>query len=203
MRRGVLGAVGLSLVLLGACASPDPGTEQPPTAPTAPTATKPVSASEPTEGPSVLDRVGGWFAARGLDLADVASVRVGVGPGLLANARVTRFVAVGAGRLGPAITNLFGFYAPCFQFGSWRREVGLWTERRVELGISTLYSIDVDPGLRAGNRVTFGADMRETFDVGAELYFALVGLAAEVRPDQAIDFAVGLFGFDPAGDDPP
>ncbi len=189
MRSSVWMAAALALATTFACASS--GRQD-----------APAPASRPA-GPGVGDRIGGWFSARGLDLAEIASVRVGVGPGLLANARITRFVAVGAGRLGPAITNLFGFWVPCWQFGSCRREIGLWTERRVELGLSTLYSIDVDAVPLAGNRRTFGMEARGTFDVGAELYLALVGLAAEVRPDEALDFVAGIFGFDPAGDDPP
>jgi hypothetical protein len=88
----------------------------------------------------------GWFAARALDLSDVVAVRVAVGPGLLAHARVTRFVAIGAGELGSVAAGRPSFTLDHYQLGWIKREGGLWTERRVELGLSTMYSFDAEGG---------------------------------------------------------
>ena len=82
-------------------------------------------------------------------------------------------------------------------------EGGLWTERRAELGISTFYYCETEAHLLGGKRVEFEPESRGMFDFGGELHLLLVGAAAEVRPDQAIDFVLGLFGYDLLGDDLP
>jgi hypothetical protein len=143
----------------------------------------------------------GWFAARALDLSDVVAVRVAVGPGLLAHARVTRFVAIGAGELGSVAAGRPSFTLDHYQLGWIKREGGLWTERRVELGLSTMYSFDAEGETLAGDRVTFGPPSRHTFDVGADVHLALIGLAVDVRIDEALDFIGGLFGADLLDDD--
>lgn len=155
---------------------------------------QPIASKPPTRG---------WFAARGMDLSDIASVRVAVGPGLLAHARVTRFIAIGAGELGSVAAARQGFTLDHYQFGWIKREGGLWTERRVELGISTLYLFEAEGESLAGDRVTFGPPARRTLDVGLDLHLALIGVAAEVRVDEVFDFVAGLFGADPLDDDEP
>ncbi|MBI4878961.1 MAG: hypothetical protein HY812_04770, partial [Planctomycetes bacterium] len=51
-----------------------------------------------------------------------------------------------------------------------------------------------------GNRATFPPDCRGDFDFGGEVHLALAGAAAEVRPDEILDFLAGIAGFDPRGD---
>lgn len=142
-----------------------------------------------------------YLAARGYDLLDIASVRIAVGPGLLAHARMTRWIAAGAGYIGRAEAWGTGFEMGNYGLGWMLREGGVWTERRAEVGLFAFYYCESEPHRIGGNRETFAPECRGPFDVGAELHLALIGLAAEVRPDQAIDFVVGLLGFDPLEDD--
>ena len=143
----------------------------------------------------------GWFAARGMDLLDVVSLRVGAGPGLLVHARVTPYVALGAGQIGSVTAAKPSFSMSVYELGWIKREGGLWTERRVELGLSTFYHYDVEGDLIQGNRATFSEAARGPFDVGADLHLALIGAAAEVRLDEIVDFVGGIFGADVLGDD--
>lgn len=143
----------------------------------------------------------GWLAARALDLSDIASIRVAIGPGLLAHARITRFVALGAGELGSVAAARPGFTLDHYQFGWIKREGGLWTERRVELGLSTLYLFEAEGETLAGDRQTFGPPARRPLDVGIDLHLALIGVAAEVRVDEVFDFLAGLVSVDPLDDD--
>lgn len=145
----------------------------------------------------------GWLAERGLDLSDVVSVRLALGPGLLAHARVTRFVAIGAGELGSVAASRPGFTLDLYQLGWIKREGGLWTERRVELGLSTMYLFEAEGESLAGDRRTFGPPARRTLDVGVDLHLALIGAAADVRIDELFDFVAGVFGADPLDDDDP
>ena len=141
-----------------------------------------------------------YLENRGLDLLDIVSARIAVGPGLLAHARATRWIAAGIGALGKP-EPWGGFELKKYGLGWSLREGGLWTERRAEIGISTFYYCDTEAHLLGGNRELFEPESRGMFDIGAELHFLLVGAAAEVRPDQAIDFVVGLFGYDLLDDD--
>ncbi|MBK6939706.1 MAG: hypothetical protein IPH13_05765 [Planctomycetes bacterium] len=143
----------------------------------------------------------GWFAARGMDLTDIVSIRVALGPGLLAHARITRFIALGAGELGSVAATRPGFTLDHYQFGWIKREGGLWTERRVELGVSTLYLFEAEGESLAGDRATFGPRARRPLDIGVDLHLALIGVAAEVRVDEVFDFLAGLVGADPQVDD--
>jgi hypothetical protein len=142
-----------------------------------------------------------YLSARGLDLLDIVSARIAMGPGLLAHARATRFIAAGVGLLGKP-EPWGGFEFKKYGLGWVLREGGLWTERRAEIGISTFYYCESEPHLLGGNRATFEPESRGLFDFGGELHLFLVGAAAEVRPDEAIDFVTGLFGFDLLDDDP-
>ncbi|MFH0944198.1 MAG: hypothetical protein V2A76_03290, partial [Planctomycetota bacterium] len=126
-----------------------------------------------------------YLQNRGLDLLDIASARIAVGPGLLAHARATRWIAAGIGELGKP-EPWGGFELKKYGLGWSLREGGLWTERRAELGISTFYYCETEAHLLGGNRDTFEPESRGMFDFGAELHLLLVGAAAEVRPDQAL-----------------
>jgi hypothetical protein len=165
-------------------------------------AAQPASDFPPEPAPSFRERAGSYVAARGLDFADFLSLRIGVGPGLLAGARITEFVAIGAGSLGPPLPWSAGFKVEVHFLGWNRREGGVWTERRGEVGLSTLYYCEAEGDVLSGNRERFGADAREPMDIGAELYFALLGAAVDVRLSDFPDFLAGIFGFDPDGDDP-
>ena len=142
-----------------------------------------------------------YLAARGLDLLDIASARVAIGPGMLAHVWATRWIAAGIGSLGKPESS-GGFELKKFGLGWMLREGGLWTERRAEIGISVFYYCESEPHLLGGNRISFEPESRGLFDIGAEVHFLLIGAAAEVRPDQALDFLLGIFGIDLLDDDP-
>ncbi len=154
-------------------------------------------AEPPVPAPDVLD----YLAARGFDLLDIASARLAVGPGLLAHARATRWLAIGAGSIGKAEWWASGFELPNYGVGWLLRQGGAWIERRAEIGISTFYYCESESQVLGGNRTTFPPECRGDFDFGGEVHFALVGLAVEARPDEFLDFLAGLAGFDPRGDD--
>ncbi len=152
-------------------------------------------------GRSVGGMLSDYGRARVLDLSDIVALRIGVGPGLLVQARATRYVALGVGSIGPAHVFSGGFRPECYFLGWNGREGGVWIERRTEYGISTFYGCEATGESQAGNVTRFGLDGRRTFDVGAEAYLALVGLAVDARVEEALDFVAGIFGFDPEGDD--
>ena len=145
--------------------------------------------------------VGEWLADRGRDLVDVASLRVALGPGLLVHARATPWIAAGWGMLGRSEAWAGGFEMKVYRVGWSGRTGGVWTERRAEMGLSSFYYCEAEPTVLAGTIDVFPPEDRRTFDIGAELHLALVGAAAEVRPDEALDFVLGLFGVDLLDDD--
>lgn len=142
-----------------------------------------------------------FLLERLIDLADVASVRVAAGPGLLAQARATRWLAAGVGSLGPETTWVGGLSLTPHVAGWSLREGGVWTERRAEVGLSSLYYCEAEIEVIAGRRERGGLADRGDYDVGGELHFGLLGLAAEFRPDELLDFLVGWIGNDPMLDD--
>jgi hypothetical protein len=97
---------------------------------------------------------------------------------------------------------------PCAMFGTIGRYGGLWTETSREIMLP-FYSNreDVVPPIR--REVVAGVvpldgladDWEASF--GAGVHALILGVEAEVRPLQVIDFVGGLLGYDPAGDDVP
>lgn len=148
--------------------------------------------SEPTAG---------YLRRRMLDFIDIASLRLGVGPGLLVHARATRFLSVGAGEIGPQQPWRSGFRVEVHWVGTVRRAGGVWTERRAELGFSTFYYSESEGRTLSGDVDRFGAELREDYDCGVEAYLALIGLSCDFRPLELADFFAGWFGFDPSADD--
>jgi len=147
------------------------------------------------------EAVADWFGDRGRDLLDVVSLRLAIGPGLLAHARVTPWVAAGWGMLGRPESWAGGFEMKLYKVGWNGRSGGVWTERRAEAGVSVFYYCASEPGVLAGTVDVFPPESRRTFDIGAEAHLALIGAAAEVRVDEAVDFVLGLFGADIREDD--
>lgn len=164
--------------------------------------------------------LGSWFEARGADLMDVVGVRVGVGVGLGAYVRATEYLQLGLMRRGPSEQSLVGGSGsvreeafqvrgvPCAMFGTIGRYGGLWTETSREIMLPGYSNRDsVVPPIRreivAGVVPLDGQadDWQASF--GAGVHALILGLEAEVRPLQVIDFFGGLLGYDPAGDDVP
>lgn len=156
-----------------------------------------------TGEPGSRHSAGSWLRARALDLVDVASARVAVGPALLVHARITRFVQVGVGHVGRLEGVKAGFRLPVHFLG-WTsaREGGLWTERRAEFGLGPAYVCEAEVHSLFGNVSRGPPETRGPWDIGAALHLALAGLEVDVRPLEALDFLAGLVGADPSGDDP-
>lgn len=141
-----------------------------------------------------------YLQARAADLADALGVSVGFGPGFLARAQITRWVAAGVGSIGPAIPWSHYRFDP--RFAGWNgRERGVWIELREEIGIGTFYACEASGELLAGDVESFGLEGRTAEDIAAELFLGLIGVAVTFRPLEMFDFVAGIFGADPKGDD--
>lgn len=171
-------------------------------------------------GPAGRRDAGSWLEARGADAMDIVGLRLGVGIGLGAWVRATEWAQLGLMRRGPTETDLVGGSGtahaegfrvrgvPCAMFGTIGRWGGLWTESSREI-LLPAYSNrgDVVPPIR--REVVAGAvspdgsadDWRLSF--GAGVHALILGVEAELRPVQVLDFVAGLLGYDPAGDDVP
>lgn len=154
-----------------------------------------------SEEPESTGRAMEYLQRRLLDFIDIASLRMGIGPGLLLHARATRFLAIGAGEIGPQQPWRSGFRVEVHWVGTSRREGGVWTERRAELGFSTIYYSESEGRVLRGGVDRFGSELRDDYDCGLEAYLALIGVAFDFRPIEFADFFAGWFGFDPSGDD--
>jgi len=171
-------------------------------------------------GPAGRRDLGSWLEARGADAMDVVGLRVSAGIGLGAYVRATEWAQLGLMRRGPAETDLVGGSGtvreegfrvrgvPCAMFGTIGRWGGLWTESSREIMLPAYSNRgDVVPPIR--REVVAGAvsldglqdDWRYAF--GAGVHALILGVEAEVRPVQVLDFLGGLVGYDPAGDDVP
>ena len=159
--------------------------------------------------------VSSWFEARGADLMDIASVRVGLGVGLGGYARATHIVQLGFMSRGPAdVRSIEGpatdsgaatrpRAVPVWMFGTWGRYGGAWWDSTREIMLPGYSVRDVRREVLAGRVSPDGLDdpWRSSFGVG--VHAILLGLEAEVRPFEAIDFVGAFFGLDPSGDDVP
>lgn len=140
---------------------------------------------------------------RALDIVDAFSFRITAGPGLRAHARVTKLLQAGIGKMGPAEATTMGSTISCYKLGFIKREGGLWKERSQEIGISLFYYYHSVGESLGGNKRTFGEADRGFWDIGLAFHWLILGVEAEIRVDEAIDAAVGLFGIDLMGDDEP
>jgi hypothetical protein len=163
---------------------------------------------------------GSWFVARGADMMDTVGVRLGVGVGLGAYARITQSAQLGFMLRGPAETELVGASetarsdrfevrgVPCVMVGTIGRYGGLWSERSREVMIPFYSTRDEVPGpirrrIIAGVVPLDGEADNWRGSVGAGLHLVVLGVEAEVRPFEFLDFFAGLLGYDPSADDVP
>jgi hypothetical protein len=161
-----------------------------------------------------------WLGARGADMMDVVGLRLGVGVGLGAYARVTESAQLGFMLRGPAETQLVGASesarddsfevrgVPCVMVGTIGRYGGLWSERSREVMIPFYSTRDgvyspIHRSIIAGVVPLDGAADNWRGSVGAGLHAVILGAEAEVRPWELLDFLAGLLGYDPSGDDVP
>ncbi len=144
-----------------------------------------------------------FLRQRILDIVDAFSFRLTAGPGLRAHGRITKLLQVGIGKMGPAEAATMGGTISCYKLGFIKRQGGLWKERSQEIGISVFYYYHSIGESLGGNKTTFGEEDRGFWDIGLAFHWLLLGVEAEIRIDEAIDAAVGLFGIDLKGDDEP
>jgi len=142
-----------------------------------------------------------YLKKRGMDLLDTFSFRISAGPGIRAHARVTKYLQLGLGYMGPAEGKTMGHTFPVYKLGYLKREGGLWKERTVEMGISIFYDYQTEGELLKGNKHHFSEEDRGFWDIGCAGHWLLIGGEAEIRPDEILDFIGGFFGIDLMDDD--
>lgn len=160
------------------------------------------SNNSPSTGPSVGKQASHYFLSRWYDLCDIVDFSVGGGPGFLINAHATKLAQIGGG------------YSDAYHVGFRGRSAGFWREKRHEIGVSLLYyqkvkrerisgwvesfrseKMDLDTSAVYANAVDRGFT-----GVGVTVH-ALVLVDVNVRPMQALDFALGWFTIDILDDD--
>ena len=156
----------------------------------------------PTSGPSISKQASHYFLSRWYDLIDIVDFSVGAGPGFLFNVRATKFAQVGGG------------YSDAYHIGFRGRSAGYWKEKRTEIGVSLLYYQKIKRERITGWVESFRSDKmdldtsavyannndRAFLGIGATVH-ALVLVDVNVRPMQALDFALGWFTIDILDDD--
>ncbi len=154
------------------------------------------------EASSVGAQAGHYFLSRFYDLMDCVDFSVGTGPGLYANVHATKLVQAGGG------------YSKAYHVGMRGRSVGVWREKRQEVGVSLLYYQRVQRERVTGWVESFRAEKmdldtsavyannndRSFLGVGAMVH-AGVMVDVNVRPMQALDFVLGWMTIDILEDD--
>ena len=162
--------------------------------------------------------VGNYFANRGNDLRDIAGVAISLGPGIDVSLRATVLLQVQA-------TYLYGI-----KLGTWRRSAGLWVHSERAGGIAPLFwmrIVDRQPVLGEVEKLSDeslimaalplshlqwvanpgewsrmdGSVDQGWWDIGASVHLGLAGIHAYFNPAEFLDFLLGWFGVDIAGDD--
>ncbi len=147
-----------------------------------------------------------WLGDRARDFGQILDADLSAGPGVRVYAGASHLAEVGLGSSDNRHAGLRdGFF-------------GTWTEARSELGAGPLFLHEVDIGDASrpivGHRTArFGepgfdphpfewetTTDRRWLDVGIGGHL-LLGASVEIRLFELLDFAGGLFGLDPAGDD--
>jgi hypothetical protein len=151
---------------------------------------------------------GDYLQNRGGDLADILRLNLKAGKGASAKLEVTRGLHLGIGwESGVWAAGLANR-----EINHWRESVYTWGlilgyhEEREIVGIDGRYS-----GSYGWNFAPEGGSSFDSADPGNPLDFLTVratamlflGIDAEVRVGEVIDFLVGIFQFDPANDDHP
>ena len=157
--------------------------------------------SAPT-GRSVGAQASHYFLSRWYDLIDCVDFSVGGGPGFLINVRATK------------LAQAIGGYSDAYRVGFRGRSAGFWREKRKEIGVSVLYYQQVERERITGWVESFRTEKmdldtsnvyannndRSFLGIGATVH-VLVLVDVNVRPMQALDFALGWFTIDVLEDD--
>ena len=148
-----------------------------------------------------------YVADRGMDLAQVLDLSVGLSEGIDLNLRATKLVQIG-----------FGSYRGLYWVGLKDGLLDVWQEERSELGIGPLYVHEVfrsqgsrlldiryplfgDAGFREHSLDLTHLSDRGLLDVGLTLNAVFFGVDGAFKTAEALDFLCGLFVFDPLKDD--
>jgi hypothetical protein len=151
---------------------------------------------------------GDYMLNRGGDLVDIVRLHVMAGKGAAVKAEVTRGLHLG-----------IGWESHAWAWGLANREIARWNESVFTWGLVLGYHDEreiegIDGYYSNSYGWTFGSDGGSGFKNSIEgnpldfltvrgTVMLLVGIDAEVRVGEAIDFLCGIFQFDPAGDDRP
>jgi len=146
-----------------------------------------------------------YMLNRGADLADVFRGHVMFGPGFAAQVELTRVLSLGV----TYERNVFAWGLANRELASWRETIfgwGVLVGHHHEESVAPLDSISGSYGWEFGESAG-GSFVAPSGSTGLDLltfratFMAVVGLDLEFRLGEAFDFAVGLFQFDPSGDD--
>ncbi len=152
--------------------------------------------------PSTMeDETPGYFEARGNDLLDIVSVRLGWGPGLGVRVAPTRWLQAGALYRGPSDPYGTQWRLPTIAVGNTGRSSGAWDVRSLEYGFSRWYSYeeDVRPAMPGTDPWTGGAEDRSSTALEVGVHAGLIGADLSFDPWEVFDFALGVFGFGEGG----
>jgi len=148
-----------------------------------------------------------YVADRGVDLAQVVDLSVGLSQGIDLNARATKLLQIG-----------FGSYRGAYWAGLKDGLFDAWQEERSELGIGPFYVHEIfrsegsrlldiryplfgDAGFREHSLDLTHLSDRGLLDVGLTLNAVFFGLDGAFKTAEALDFLCGLFVFDLLQDD--
>ncbi len=144
---------------------------------------------------------------------DTVGLRVAAGAGLGIYVRATEYVQLGFMVRGPVPEGVGTPEhdtrgVPVFMFGTIGRYGGAWFDEHDEIMLPGFSTREERPtGIRreviAGAVPEDGAADGWRGSFGAGFHALLIGVEAEVRPLELLDFLAGLFGYDPSSDDVP
>lgn len=127
-----------------------------------------------------------WLPNRVFDVLDVVRLRLRLGPGLGAGARVTEVADITLGGWSSVFVGIPGPRGrPVINW-----PIGLETYAGAELSVLDASTEDDEHAPNYGPA-----------EVGLGLHLLILGLEVGVEPWEAVDFIVGLAFFDPVGDD--
>ena len=129
-----------------------------------------------------------WYIPnRVLDFVDMFRLKIAVGPGLEAGARITDPFTVYAGSSRTVYVGLPGERAP----GEWPSILGATQKTGLVLLGADASDLHPDP------------PRYEFSEIGVQFHLGAVGMEAGVVPSEALDFLHGILGRDRSGDDLP
>lgn len=148
-----------------------------------------------------------FVADRGLDLAQVANLSLGLSEGVDLSVRVTKVVQAGVGS-----------YRGLFWVGLKDGLLDVWQEERSEFGLGPLYIHEVfrdrgarllairyplfaDPGFREYSLDVTHLSDRGWFGAGATANFIFLGVDASLELAELLDFLTGFAAYDLLHDD--